>query len=59
MIVAVDYDAALMELRLGAAGDRQQFDDCIAAVRARCIHPAMAAWVPRVDALESHAATAF
>ncbi len=59
VIVAVDHDAALMELRLGADGDREQFATCIAAARSRCTHPAMGAWLPRLDALEAQAATAF
>jgi hypothetical protein len=59
VIVSVDYDAALMELRLGADGDPERFAECIAAARARCTHPAMAAWLPRLDALESRAAAAF
>ena len=41
------------------AGDREQFNECIAAARARCTHPAMAAWLPRLDALEARTATAF
>jgi class 3 adenylate cyclase len=59
VIVAVDYDAALMELRLEVAGDAQLFAECIAAARARCNHLAMAAWLPRLDALEARAATTF
>ena len=38
VIVAVDHDAALMELRLGADGDPARFAECIAAARAR-LHP--------------------
>ena len=59
VIVAVDYDAALMELRLGTKSDQQRFTECIAAARARCTHPAMAAWLPRLDELEARAASAF
>ena len=59
LIVSVDHDAALMELRLGADGDAQRVAECIAAARARCTHPAMAAWLPRLDALEARAAATF
>ena len=59
LIVAVEHDAALMELRLGAHGDADRFAECIAAARARCTHPAMAAWLPRLDELEARAASAF
>jgi class 3 adenylate cyclase len=59
LIVAVDYDAALMELRLGPNGDPQRFAKCIAAARARCTHPAMAAWVPRIDELETRGSASF
>ena len=59
VMVAVDHDAALMELRLGAAGDRARFADCIAAARSRCTHPAMAAWLPQLDDLEARALGVF
>ncbi len=59
LIVAVDHDAAEMEIRLAAAGDAEHFAACIAAARRRCAHPAMAAWLPRLDALEARAAAAF
>ena len=55
LIVGVDFDAAEMELRLGGAGDPEQFTACIAAACERCTHPAMAAWLPRLDALEVRA----
>jgi hypothetical protein len=51
--------AAETELRLGAAGDAAQFASCVAAARGRCTHPAMAAWLPRLDALEARAAEVF
>ena len=51
----VDHDAAEMELRLGEHGDAVQFAACIAAARSRCTHPAMAAWLPRLEALEQRA----
>lgn len=53
VIVGVDRDAALMELRLGADGDPTRFAECIAAARARCTHPAMSAWLPRLTDLEN------
>ena len=56
VIVNVDHDAAEMELRLGGAGDAGQFTACLAAARGRCTHPAMADWLPRLDALEARAA---
>ena len=56
VIVNVDHDAAEMELRLGGAGDAGQFAACLAAARGRCTHPAMADWLPRLDALEARAA---
>jgi len=54
LIVGVDYYAAEMERRLGAAGDQEAFAACLAAARARCTHPVMAAWLPRLDALEAN-----
>lgn len=59
LIVGVDHDAAEMELRLGSDGDEAQFAAAIAAARRRCTHPVMAAWVPRLDALEERAAATF
>ena len=34
-------------------GDAAQFASCIDGARARCTHPAMVAWLPRLDALEA------
>jgi hypothetical protein len=45
-----------MELRLGAKGDRERCATAIATARARCTHAAMAAWLPRLDALGARAA---
>ena len=59
LIVGVDHDAAEMELRLGSDGDPAQFATAIAAARRRCSHPVMAAWLPRLDALEARAAETF
>ena len=59
MIVGVDHDAALMELRLGADGDPARFAECIAAARARCTHPAMAPGSPASTQLEAQAAATF
>jgi class 3 adenylate cyclase len=56
ILVAVDHDAAEMELRLGAKGDRERCATAIATARARCTHAAMAAWLPRLDALGARAA---
>ena len=55
----METDAALMELRLGAAGDRARFEECIASAGARCTHPAMAAWLPQLDDLEARARGVF
>jgi hypothetical protein len=55
LLVAVDHDEALMELRLGPAGDAARLAECVAAARARCTHPAMAPWLARLDALEADA----
>ncbi len=61
LIVGVDADAAEVELRLGAAGigDADQFAACIDAARQRCTHPAMSAWIPRLDQLEARGAEVF
>jgi hypothetical protein len=59
LIVGVDHDAAEMELRLGGAGNRELFAAAVAAARGRCSHPVMAAWLPRLDALEARAAETF
>jgi hypothetical protein len=58
LIVGVNHDAAEMELRLDA-GDATQFATCISDARRRCTHPVMAAWLPRLDALEDRAAEKF
>ncbi len=59
LVVGVDFSAAEMELRLGTAGDPKLFTECVAAARARCSHPVMSAWLPRLDALEAQAAAVF
>jgi len=56
LLVKVDHDEALMELRLGADGSRARFDGCVASARSGCGHPAMAPWLTRLDALEEDAA---
>lgn len=56
LLPAVDHDEALMELRLGSGGDHGRFTECLAAARAGCAHPAMSAWLPRLDDLEARAA---
>ena len=56
LLPAVDHDEALMELRLGAAGDPGRFAALVASAREACAHPAMAAWLDRLDALEARAA---
>ena len=53
LIVGVDVAAAEVELRFGPTGDAAQFASCIDGARARCTHPAMVAWLPRLDALEA------
>ncbi|MBK5289345.1 MAG: hypothetical protein JJE46_12865, partial [Acidimicrobiia bacterium] len=53
LIVGVDYQAAEVELRLGADGDPDRFAGALAAARRRCVHPAMAAWLPRLDELQA------
>lgn len=59
LIVGVDCQAAEVELRFGADGAPDVFADAIAAARRRCVHPAMAAWLPRLDDLESRGAKVF
>ena len=56
LLPAVDHDEALMELRLAAGGDPARFAELVASARAACAHPAMAAWLDRLDALEARAA---
>lgn len=56
LLPAVDHDEALLELRLGAAGDPARFTALVASARAGCAHPAMAPWLDRLDALEARAA---
>lgn len=56
LLPGVDHDEALMELRLGNAGDPARFAELVASARAACAHPAMAAWLDRLDALEARAA---
>jgi hypothetical protein len=52
LIVPVDRDEAIMELRRGASGDRTRVAHCIAAARAGAAHPAMAGWHAQLDQLE-------
>ncbi len=59
LIVGVDHHAAEVELGLGPNGDAACFAAAIAAARSRCTHPAMAAWLPRLDALEARGADVF
>jgi hypothetical protein len=59
VIVQADFNAATMELRLGADGDREQFAERLASARSRCTHPAMAPWLPRLDELEAKGAEVF
>ncbi len=58
LIVGVEYHAAEVELRFGADGDSGRFAHAIAEARRRCVHPAMAAWLPRLDELEAQGAGA-
>jgi hypothetical protein len=59
LIVGVDFQAAVVELRLGGDGDPIRCAEAIASARRRCTHPAMAAWLPRLDELEARAAATF
>ncbi len=59
LIVGLDFNAAEVELSLGPAGDATGFANCIAAGRRRSGHEAMAAWLPRLDDLESRGAKVF
>ncbi len=59
LIVGVEYHAAEVELRFGADGDSGRFAHAIAEARRRCVHPAMAAWLPRLDELQAHGAGGF
>lgn len=61
LIVGVDVAAAEVELRFGATGDGDaaQLAACIADARSRCTHPAMSAWLPRLDQLEARSVEVF
>ena len=51
--VNVAYDEATFERRLGSDGDPERFAAALTTARERCTHPAMAPWLPRLDALEA------
>ena len=59
LIVGVEFNAAEVELSLGPVGDAACFAGCIAAARRGSTHATMAAWLPRLDDLESRGATLF
>jgi len=56
LLVAVDFDEAEMEIRLAADRDAPRARALLARARAGCTHPAMAPWLPRIDALETRLA---
>ncbi len=59
LIVGVDVAATEVELRFGATGDAARFAACIGTARRRCAHSAMAAWLPRLDELETRGVEVF
>jgi class 3 adenylate cyclase len=54
--VHIDVFEAEWELRLGDAGDGGRCRTAIARARSGCADPAMAPWLPRLDALDREAA---
>jgi len=56
LLVAVDHDRALLEVRRGAQGDPERLAQALARARAGSVHSDMAPWLPRLEALEAHAA---
>jgi hypothetical protein len=56
LLVAVDHDEALMEIRRGAEGDRARVAELITSARAGCTHPSMHPWLARLDQLKRSAA---
>jgi hypothetical protein len=54
--VHIDSFEAEWELRLGDGGDAGRCRSAIDRARGACAHPAMAPWLPRLDALERAAA---
>ena len=55
--VHIDNFEAEWELRLGADGDADRCRAAIERARSGCADPAMAPWLPRLDALEREAAS--
>jgi hypothetical protein len=55
--VHIDNFEAEWELRLGAEGDAERCRAAIERARSGCADPAMAPWLPRLDALEREAAS--
>jgi hypothetical protein len=55
--VHIDHFEAEWELRLGADGDQRRCRSAIERARSGCDDPAMAPWLPRLDALERVATT--
>jgi hypothetical protein len=56
LLVAVDHDEALMEIRRGAESDRARVAELIKSARAGCTHPSMHPWLARLDQLKRSAA---
>jgi hypothetical protein len=51
LIVGVDHDEALMNIRLGGADNLERARALIEGARARCTHPAMEPWLGQLDQL--------
>jgi class 3 adenylate cyclase/tetratricopeptide (TPR) repeat protein len=53
MLVFVDFDEALANVRRGGPGDLTRARALLERARARCIHPALDPWVARIDELSA------
>jgi tetratricopeptide (TPR) repeat protein len=49
MLIAVDYDEATMNVRLGGPDQLTRARALLERARARCTHPAVAPWLARID----------
>ncbi|HYF45518.1 MAG TPA: hypothetical protein VD926_04860, partial [Acidimicrobiales bacterium] len=56
LLVSVDHDEALLELRLGTDGDPDRCANALSSARSGCEHPAMAPWLERLDELDAKTA---
>jgi class 3 adenylate cyclase len=53
LLVAVDYEEAVMNHRLGTPDDLARARVLLDRARARCTHPALAPWLARIDDLSA------